>query len=317
MEISHEILLTAWPLLHDVWLAETRADRIVLTRLHKAAFEWASSSRDPTYLYSGSLLPGAIETAARIEANPARFSSASQTERNFLDDSSRAQRRLSNRRRFLAVLLVVILVGVPSAALLIDRANQETVQERDVLASTQLIGESEALSDADPAISKLESVAAWRIHPSDDARHAMLAAAALPGIAVLTGHIGAVGSVAFSPDGKILASASNDKTVRLWSVATGREIGHPLSVPRGQVNSVAFSPDGKTLATGDSDGVRLWSVATGRQIGPAFDPGSNNSVRWRSARTERPGNSQQRLDDRVVERGHWPTDWPCLHRPRS
>ena len=198
VEISHEILLTAWPLLHDVWLAETRADRIVLTRLHNAAFEWANSSRDPTYLYSGSLLSGAIETAARIEANPARFSSLSQTERNFLDDSSRAQRRNFYRRRFLAVLLVVILVGVPSAALLIYRANQETVQERDVLASTQLIGESEALSDADPAISKLESVAAWRIHPSDDARHAMLAAAALPGIAVLTGHIGAVGSVAFT-----------------------------------------------------------------------------------------------------------------------
>ena len=84
VEISHEILLTAWPLLRDTWLAETHADRIVRTRLHNVAAEWTRDSRDPSYLYSGSLLEAATETAARIGADPARYPPLSQTERDFL-----------------------------------------------------------------------------------------------------------------------------------------------------------------------------------------------------------------------------------------
>ena len=70
VEISHEVLLTAWPLLRDTWLAETHADRIVRTRLRNVAAEWERDSRDPSYLYSGSLLEAATETAARIGADP-------------------------------------------------------------------------------------------------------------------------------------------------------------------------------------------------------------------------------------------------------
>lgn len=46
VEISHEALLTAWPLLSDTWLADTRADRIIRTRLHAATEEWTRSSRE-------------------------------------------------------------------------------------------------------------------------------------------------------------------------------------------------------------------------------------------------------------------------------
>jgi WD40 repeat protein len=95
---------------------------------------------------------------------------------------------------------------------------------------------------------------------------ALLAAPARPGNAVLAGHSGPVFSVAFSPDGKILAGAG-DTSMRLWDMATRRPIGHRLTGSTGGVISVAFSPDGKTLAGGGgAQGVRLWDVGTGRQI---------------------------------------------------
>jgi WD40 repeat protein len=79
-------------------------------------------------------------------------------------------------------------------------------------------------------------------------------------LATLTGHTGAVNSVAFSPDGHTLASGSSDTTVRLWNATTRRSIA-TLTGHTGPVNSVAFSPDAESLASGSSDmTVRLWNT---------------------------------------------------------
>ncbi|MHC5832950.1 MAG: WD40 repeat domain-containing protein, partial [Nostoc sp.] len=64
----------------------------------------------------------------------------------------------------------------------------------------------------------------------------------------LEGHKDWVNRVVFSPDGKTLASASDDKTIKLWNLDTGKEITS-FTGDKTLVNSVVFSPDGKTLAS--------------------------------------------------------------------
>ncbi|KIJ46753.1 hypothetical protein M422DRAFT_131939, partial [Sphaerobolus stellatus SS14] len=104
-----------------------------------------------------------------------------------------------------------------------------------------------------------------------------------PLIFELQGHRHLVKSVSFSPDGRYIASGSDDHTVRLWSVETGMPTGMPIGQPyeghTDWVRSVSFSPDGRYIVSGsDDDTVRLWSVETGMPVGQPYE-GHTYSVR--------------------------------------
>jgi WD40 repeat protein/serine/threonine protein kinase len=83
------------------------------------------------------------------------------------------------------------------------------------------------------------------------------------------GHRDVVHAVAFSPDGRRLATACADRTARLWDVATGSMLASPMS-HEGAVRAVAFSPTGRLAATAGDDGMlRLWDAVTGASVGRA------------------------------------------------
>lgn len=85
---------------------------------------------------------------------------------------------------------------------------------------------------------------------------------------VLEGHTNWVSSVAFSPDGKQIASGSGDHTIRRWDALTGESVGEPMTGQEGDVNCVAFSPDGKQIILGSDDRtIRRWDANSGDPIG--------------------------------------------------
>jgi WD40 repeat protein len=84
---------------------------------------------------------------------------------------------------------------------------------------------------------------------------------------LVLGHQAGVTNASFSPDGRRIVTASDDKTARIWDAVTGKPIGAPLKGHTGDVLSAAFSPDGRRIVTASDDKTaRIWDAASGNEI---------------------------------------------------
>ncbi|SDZ13684.1 WD domain-containing protein, G-beta repeat-containing protein, partial [Geodermatophilus africanus] len=220
IRVAHEALLHQWPPLcdaiEDSWLKlQLRSD------LERLAADWQQSRRNESYLLRGRRLDQMNQWATQ---HPGELGPL---EQEFLEASGglatrelEATRRRNRRLRTLAGGLALLLVVALLVSVLAVNARREAQAQSRLALSRQVAGEAEQLVNTRPdtaILAGLQSLSLARDHEAAPSSGLITALARVTHASQqLAGHAGAVYGVAFSRDGRLLATASQDGTLRLW-----------------------------------------------------------------------------------------------------
>ncbi|WP_020386515.1 TIR domain-containing protein [Kribbella catacumbae] len=295
LSVAHEAFLSAWPPL-DAAIKEARTALRARRAVEHAAADWSEQHRPADRLWERAQLDSAVlDTGARIQREPAETGRTwqrwlpggerkvvtdrvelSSTARDFLYSSitrDRQRRRLATT--ILSVLLVLALTAAGIAAVqsrVAQNQQAEAESQQRIAIARQLVAQAETAGSNDPQLALKLAIAADRIDPSARTRSSLVNTLISTRYAgTLTGHTSEIGTPAFTPDSRLMATTGNDGTVILWDAsgtARPRAIGVPLKHEVEMVGPIALSPDGKLLAVGlaftkvgDAKMVLLWDIA--------------------------------------------------------
>jgi WD40 repeat protein len=263
-ELAHDVLLDAWPRLRG-WLEEDQSSLVLYEQLAEDTARWQREGKDSSRLYRGVQLAATREAARVWAADPGRYPALPAAEAEFLQASGRASTRGRWGRRTLAGLLALLLIAVlAGAGLAVKSSRDGASQQRTENVSVRLAAQSTALEAADPATAALLAGAAWRIAPTAQARYSLLQSLAQPVRGVLGAQAGTVTALIASPDGKTLAAAYPDGTIRLWDIASHRMVS--TANWHGGVLALAFAGHGKSLVVAGAAATGTWKLDNGTTI---------------------------------------------------